>query len=191
MDGDYSNNPDPKVLASADGFVRFWSAYPRHVAKGAAVKAWAKLDPDEEMVQRICHALGDQKKYRQAAEDKNKGLPERHQKFLPDWPHPSTWLNQQRYDDEIPSTSALLVEEKTADMCACGKGVVRCLNMCSRCYTLKAHPDFIDGIKAALANLGWKRQEGETNHQTYLRVMKESGVMQRLEQKMRGPGWMK
>lgn len=169
---------------SEDGFIRFWSAYPRHVAKGAAIKAWEKLNPDEEMVLRICHSLGDQKKYRQIVEDKNRTLPEKQQKFLPDWPHPSTWLNQQRYDDEIPSTSEVLMEKHT-EMCACGKGPVRCLNLCSRCYTLKSSPNFINDIKASLANMQWKKKEGENNQQTARRTLAENGLLHFLPESLK------
>lgn len=71
-------------------FVAFWKAYPRKVGKGAARKVWTRLKPDAALQERILKAV-------EAA------------KRSPDWlreagqfiPHPSTWLNQERWDDEI------------------------------------------------------------------------------------------
>jgi hypothetical protein len=67
-------------------FDRFWSAYPRKIGKGAAQKAWAaavrKADPD-----RIIEAV---ERY---------AWPE-DPSFIP---HASTWLNGQRWEDELPN----------------------------------------------------------------------------------------
>ena len=68
-------------------FSAFWQNYPRKVGKGAALKAWLKLSETD----RKAAILGLQL---QAA-------------YLHslDWqyiPHPSTWLNQWRWMDELP-----------------------------------------------------------------------------------------
>jgi len=48
-----------KALGSAlkggqqEGFDRFWETWPKRVAKGDAQKAWAKLDPDDDLTERI------------------------------------------------------------------------------------------------------------------------------------------
>lgn len=70
-----------------DRFQAFWTAYPRKVAKGAAVKSWgAALKRGADPVKVIAAAaafdaacLGKEREY---------------------VPHASTWLNQERYDDE-------------------------------------------------------------------------------------------
>jgi hypothetical protein len=72
-----------------EAFDRFWKIYPRRTGKGAAEKAWAKATlrtpPDD--------ILGKLEKY---------AWPEDPQ-FIP---HPSTWLNQKRWEDEPTSNVA-------------------------------------------------------------------------------------
>lgn len=78
-----------RVRAREGRFDEFWDTYPRKVGKGAAVKAWAKAvkdtDPDD-----ILNGLTRQLP----------GLRSSEERFVP---HPSTWLNACRWDDE-PST---------------------------------------------------------------------------------------
>lgn len=73
------------------GFTEFWQAYPRKVGKGAAEKAWAKLKPD---LQIVLSALAWQS--RQDGWTKDQGV------FIP---HPATYLNQRRWEDEKPATT--------------------------------------------------------------------------------------
>ncbi len=70
-------------------FEEFWKAYPRPVGKGAAFKAWtrAKLNPD--LAQQLHASLTIQRKSEQWT--RNNG------QFIP---HPATWLNQRRWEDE-------------------------------------------------------------------------------------------
>lgn len=70
------------------GFTEFWQAYPRKVGKGAAQKAWDKLKPD---LDSVLAALAWQTK--QDAWTKDGG------QFIP---HPGTYLNQRRWEDEKP-----------------------------------------------------------------------------------------
>ena len=76
----------PKVDEQA--FNTFWNEYPKKVAKATAYKAWAKVDP--KLYETIMTALAIQK----ASEDWTK----ENGKFIP---HPTTWLNQQRWEDEL------------------------------------------------------------------------------------------
>lgn len=73
-----------------DGFDIFWKAYPRKVNKKTAIKVWAKLKPDEPLKQKILSALEIQKKDDQWTRDNGKYIP-----------HPSTWLNQERWNDDV------------------------------------------------------------------------------------------
>ena len=72
--------------APPDHFDEFWQAYPRKIGKGAARKAYARAlritDHDT-----IMGALSDQRPAMEAKESK----------FIP---HASTWLNQERWEDE-------------------------------------------------------------------------------------------
>jgi hypothetical protein len=73
----------------------FWKAYPRKVSPSLAKKSFAKLKVDEALLEKIVKAVELQKKT--VWKDKD-------QQYIP---HPSTWLNNQRWEDEIaplPST---------------------------------------------------------------------------------------
>ena len=83
-------------------FEHFWQTYPRKVSKGAALKSWTKLNPDTHLAEQIVKAVESQKAYRQRVQKANELLPKWKQKFMPDWKHPATWLNQQCWLDEVP-----------------------------------------------------------------------------------------
>ena len=71
-------------------FDRFWMVYPRKVAKETARKAFVKLKPDELLLQTMMAAVERQKKSEQWMKDNGQFIP-----------HPATWLNNRRWDDEI------------------------------------------------------------------------------------------
>jgi hypothetical protein len=72
-----------------DGFSEFWSAYPRHEDKKRAAAKWASLKPDEAMRGKIMAALDRQRRSPQWTRDGGKFIP-----------HPTTWLNGERWEDE-------------------------------------------------------------------------------------------
>lgn len=76
---------------SSSEFEQFWDQYPRKIGKKAAMKAWhaAKDKPD---LPRILSAL--------AAAKQSSDWTKENGKFIP---HPATWLNQGRWDDEVQS----------------------------------------------------------------------------------------
>ena len=71
-------------------FEQFWKAYPRRKGKGAAQRAWDRIKPDGQLFSQILAAIEQQKQ----GEDwlKENG------RFIP---HPTTWLNQERWLDEM------------------------------------------------------------------------------------------
>lgn len=70
-------------------FARFWTAYPRRVAKKDARKAWAQLNPSPELVERILAALEWQAPAYQWDGDK-----------VDYCPYPASWLHSERWTDE-------------------------------------------------------------------------------------------
>lgn len=74
-----------------EGFTRFWAAYPRHIAKKDAIKAWIKIAPDAALIDKMLDAL-------------------EWQRTSPDWrdvkfvPYPATWLRAERWEDEPPAS---------------------------------------------------------------------------------------
>lgn len=73
----------------ADSFERFWDLYPRKVAKIKAREAWLKLLPDGDLAGRIFEAVKKQSLTAQWQENGGRYIP-----------HPTTWLNQERWTDE-------------------------------------------------------------------------------------------
>lgn len=74
------------------GFDRFWAAYPRKIAKTQAAKAFARLRPDEALLARLLQALATHCRSEQWQRDGGQFVP-----------HPATWLNQRRWEDEVAS----------------------------------------------------------------------------------------
>lgn len=74
----------------ADLFDRFWRAYPKKVGKDAAKKAFDKRKPDESLLSSMLAAVAIQSNTNDWM--KNDG------QFIP---HPSTWLNEGRWQDEV------------------------------------------------------------------------------------------
>lgn len=74
-------------------FNRFWAAYPKKTAKQQAFKAWQKIKPDDELVQKILSALAQHKKSAQWLKDNGQFIP-----------HPASWLNGRRWEDELTQT---------------------------------------------------------------------------------------
>lgn len=70
-------------------FERVWQVYPRKVGKGAARKAWAKLQPTPATVEQILAALVWQRQQPQWVRDGGTFIP-----------HLSTYLHQERWLDE-------------------------------------------------------------------------------------------
>lgn len=96
----YTDTYPPIVPQNGDGhglhytpeFESFWNAYPNRVGKGAAFKIWQRLKPSRELQSKISRAIAIQSLSREWSEDRGKYIP-----------HPATWLNQSRWDDEPPT----------------------------------------------------------------------------------------
>lgn len=69
-------------------FAAFWKSYPRGESKQAAIAAWDKLMPDDDLIDKMATALKRQKK--SAEWLRGVGIP-----------YASTWLNQQRWEDDL------------------------------------------------------------------------------------------
>ena len=94
----YSNPPTSprrgsgrKKSADMDGFDLFWQEYPRKAAKAAALKAWQKLNPSPDLVERILAHVREHKRSQDWIKDGGQFVP-----------HPATFLNGRRWEDDIP-----------------------------------------------------------------------------------------
>lgn len=72
-------------------FNLFWRSYPRRVNKPAAIKAWNNIKPDEPLLLKMLSAI----KKQSIAENWKDA---KRIKFIP---HPSSWLNGERWNDEV------------------------------------------------------------------------------------------
>lgn len=80
----------PKPPRGPDLFEEFWSAFPRKVGRDAAAKAFEKRKPERAVLDAMLAALAQQKKSPQWVKDGGEFIP-----------HPATWLNQGRWQDEV------------------------------------------------------------------------------------------
>lgn len=74
------------------GFETFWEEYPRKVAKDAAVRAYAKRRFSESQRYQVVAAVRLQKEWDQWTREGGQYIP-----------HPATWLNEGRWQDEEPT----------------------------------------------------------------------------------------
>jgi hypothetical protein len=72
-------------------FNALWDAYPKKVGKGAALTALKKRKPNEQLFKQIMEAVSTAKKNAWFMRDKGQYIP-----------NLSTWLNQTRWEDELP-----------------------------------------------------------------------------------------
>lgn len=94
-----STSPDDD--GENNGFAEFWELYPRKIAKSAAQKAWRSL------------RLGDSVK--------GQVLADLHRRLAGEWsgkdkqyiPHPTTYLHQRRWEDEVEDTAQDTVQDDT------------------------------------------------------------------------------
>lgn len=90
--------PTPRRGAAVHGFPpgfdAFWSAYPRKTAKPQAAKAFARIVHSEDLLPQMLAAIARQRRSPQWTKDGGEFIP-----------HPSTWLNGRRWEDETESAA--------------------------------------------------------------------------------------
>lgn len=89
--------PDSLTLSQAPDapsqeslFDQFWKLYPRKTAKAKACREWLKIKPDQALFAKIMEALATHAASRDWLKDGGQFIP-----------HPSTWLHQKRWEDEL------------------------------------------------------------------------------------------
>ena len=88
-----NTNPNPNPIQD-ERFEKFWEAYPKHTAKDSARKAFKKINPDDELMEKMLTAIKKQKESRQWQENGGQFIP-----------MSSTWLNGKRWEDEVQAGS--------------------------------------------------------------------------------------
>lgn len=97
--GSDPNNAAPAATSEGDEFETFWATYPRRVGRGQAVKAWKaatrKVPPAAILEGLALHVPA---------------LSAREARFVP---HPATWLNGERWADELEAAGAAPGDTRT------------------------------------------------------------------------------
>ena len=84
-------------------FLEFYSAYPLKKSKSKAFESWKKLKPDLTVCLSAIQSQIIEKAFLKAEK-----------KFCPEWKHPSTWLNQQCWEDEVQTNQKKILTGKEA-----------------------------------------------------------------------------
>lgn len=95
-----------KSKLSKQNFETFWLEYPKKVGKKIALNSWMKIDQDN--FDAIMTALKAYKKTDQWKKDGGQYIP-----------NPSTWLNQERWNDELTIKKPAISKEPTLPKHAC------------------------------------------------------------------------
>ena len=101
---EYNNPPTGVPLRADDQFYVFWTEYPRHDGKMNAKKAFDKLKPDGELMDKILEAIRKQKESLQWQKDGGQFIP-----------YPATWLNGRRWEDEVAVGNGSVTRPKYPD----------------------------------------------------------------------------
>ena len=96
------------TFVAPPAFEAFWEQFPKKTGKGAALKAWEKIAPDVAILAKIAESLSWQVNQPQWLRDGGQFIP-----------HPATWLNQRRWEDEPfhPEQSADDVDPHVEQLC--------------------------------------------------------------------------
>jgi|TARA_R100001530_G_scaffold21901_2_gene17986 hypothetical protein len=73
-----------------ESFEKFWTTYPKKYAKKKAYEIWKKISPSEELTETIVSAVVKARKTAGWLQDGGKYIP-----------HPTTYLNQERWMDQV------------------------------------------------------------------------------------------
>jgi len=80
-----------KTTLPESDFDQFWLSYPRKTGKHLARKIWKGISGDKALVDSIIQAVQRQRRSTDWTKDNGAYIP-----------HASTWLNQRRWEDEVP-----------------------------------------------------------------------------------------
>ena len=130
------NNRDINISCSKDEknesiFESFWKVYPRKVGKEKCRNWFKSHKPKEDLVQKMIEAVEEQKKSKQWSDPQ----------YIP---HPYTWLNQRRWEDELTPSKDSTFQSAPKNPIqweeANGSSFEEDLKLC------KQHPELLNGM---------------------------------------------
>lgn len=80
----------PSVRTDMTAFDQFWQTYPKKKSKGAAERAWKKLNPAPDLAERILESV---ERAKNSVDWRKEGG-----QFIP---YPASWLNAKGWLDEV------------------------------------------------------------------------------------------
>ena len=95
--------PDSLIPSSSlprHSFTRFWEVYPKKKSKGQAEKAWVKIKPDEQLLEKILSTIEQAKTSVEWMKDGGQFIP-----------YPATWLNAKGWEDEYNQTTPFVIAQ--------------------------------------------------------------------------------
>ena len=90
LKGKGKDKEEDKDKEDKNNFEKFWTEYPRKISKKKAEQVFLKISPDNELFKKIMSTLETAKRLPQWTKDNGQFIP-----------HPTTWLNQERWNDEL------------------------------------------------------------------------------------------
>lgn len=104
-------NIPPTSHKGDDAFDALWTQYPKRVGKPAALKAWRSLHVTALDIPRIMDGLAAHKRSEQWQRDSGQYIP-----------HPSTWLNQRRWEGMTPDQPITIEQPRRTGFVRYGDG---------------------------------------------------------------------
>jgi len=98
---DIPKKPAERLVAVVDdGFEAWWKEYPKKVGKGDARKSWCRIKPGKALQETMLKTLRAARESDQWKADGGKYIP-----------NPSTWLNQERWTDDVSTYTRRAVRQ--------------------------------------------------------------------------------
>lgn len=148
-------------------FDKCWNVYPRKVNKGEAEIAWAQIDPDDELTEKIFDSILLQNKERGT-----KFISKEDKKFIK---HFASWLRAKGWVFESETSGELSEQKRDKTKCRCGGDVYwrqkeNGVELCIKCYDKYLHGDDKRRIYDHLCSLGLGKLKDETKQEWVARL---------------------
>ena len=148
-------------------FDKCWNVYPRKVNKGEAEIAWAQIDPDDELTEKIYDSI-----LLQNRERGTKFISKEDKKFIK---HFASWLRAKGWVFEAETNGEFSTETRAEKTCACGgkicwKHQESGEGLCIKCYDERLHANEKRKIYDHLCSIGLGKLKDESKQEWVARL---------------------
>lgn len=142
-----------------------------------------RYSPDDDTLKSIFAWVCEWNRYRSDVHKSNKK-----DKFVARLPNLFTFFHDSRFNDPLPSTSALFVGDTTKPAQQCTtqdcheKGVALANKMlvCAKHYTLLTHPNFPATVKSQIKEMGFTKSKDESWQDASMRCIRDKGLINQI-----------